>query len=244
MFWYNRVGWQKGKNQKKGMVEVARNGFEFWRSMGEQEKQKWQMMMQDTKKKENTIATQQELDCQSSLVRCPFGYCKDKVPMDSMFQHVSSSPHLLRTQTSGNLTISRYMSSHGLEINLQCETSDPIRFIFSDCVFYLQTIVSPDRKFIYNFVQMEGTASDCAKFLVFIKVSSSNPVIPRGAFQTLRPITLDLHCKDDLHAIGDTLIMTERMVVGLLQYDLDKANYYLKMEVKMMESNGTGDQEG
>ena len=244
MCWYNEKGWKKIMDQNHGLVEVAKNGQEVWRSMKKDKKQKWLTMMEETNREEYPIPSHLEQDCQSSVVRCPFRDCMDKVPMASMSQHVTSFPHLIITKTSSNLHFFRYISFDNKEIPLQWNSADPIRFIFSGCIFYLQTIVSPDNNFIYNFVQMEGTVYDCAKFWVSIKASSRVPGIARSICQRLRPVSLDMHCRDDLQSVGDSLIMTKGMAAGLLQYESEQDRYYLKMEVKMINNNETGEQDG
>ena len=87
---------------------------------------------------------------------------------------------------------------------------DPIRFTFAGHNFYLQTIASQDRRLLYHFVQLEGNKEDCTKFWVKITVSSVGSFTPSHASQTVRPAPLDQHCRDDLQAIGFTLVMTER----------------------------------
>jgi len=173
--------------------------------------------------------TQHEQDCPYRLVRCPIGYCMDNIPMASLSAHVSAFPHLLTTHaypainasvnsTSTNdtnlLTFSRYIPSQGLEVGsanpFQLRSFDPIRFTFSGSIFYLQTITSPDRRLLYNFVQLEGTKGDCAKYWASITVCSFSPFTASQVCQTVRPTQLDLHCRDDLQSIGEALLMTEK----------------------------------
>ena len=47
---------------------------------------------------------------------------------------------------------------------------EPVRFTFAGETFYLQTIVSSDKRFLYHFVQMEGSKADCSRFSVKISV--------------------------------------------------------------------------
>ena len=47
---------------------------------------------------------------------------------------------------------------------------EPVRFTFAGETFYLQTIVSSDKRFLYHFVQMEGSKADCLRFSVKISV--------------------------------------------------------------------------
>jgi len=195
--------------------------------------------------------TQHEQDCPYRLVRCPIGYCMDNIPMASLSEHVSAFPHLLTTHaypTSSNtnlLTFSRYIPSQdmGHQNSFQLRSFDPIRFTFSGAIFYLQTISSPDRRFLYNFIQLEGTKSDCSKYWASITVASFNPYTASQVCQTVRPTPLDLHCRDDLQSIGEAILMTEKVVVSILQFDTVMSRYQFKVKVKMMNSGEIGDQE-
>lgn len=192
--------------------------------------------------------TQHEQDCPYRLVRCPIGYCTDNIPMASLSEHVSAYPHFLTTHaypTSNILTFSRYIPSQnmGQQNTFQLKSFDPIRFTFSGAIFYLQTITSPDKRFLYNFVQLEGTKEDCAKYWASITVASFNPYTASQVCQTVRPNPLDLHCRDDLQSIGEAIVMTEKVVVSVLQYDTVQARYQFKVKVKIMQSNEVVDQE-
>ena len=87
---------------------------------------------------------------------------------------------------------------------------DPIRFSFNNTIFYLQTIASPDRRFLYNFIQIEGSKTDCQKFWATVSVKPCDNFTSCHASATLQPITLDQHCRDDLQAIGVALVTPER----------------------------------
>jgi len=192
--------------------------------------------------------TQHEQNCPYRLVRCPVGYCMDNIPMASLSEHVSAFPHLLTTHayptttttnTSNYLTFSRYIPSQnqGQQNAFQLRSFDPIRFTFCGVIFYLQTITSPDRRFLYNFVQLEGTKEDCNKYWASITVASFNPYTASQVCQTVRPTPLDLHCRDDLQSIGEAIVMTEKVVVSVLQYDTLMSRYQFKVEVKIMHNN-------
>jgi len=196
--------------------------------------------------------TQHEQNCPYRLVRCPIGYCMDNIPMASLSEHVSAFPHLLTTHayptinTSNNfLTFSRYIPSQNLgnQNTFQLRSFDPIRFTFSGVIFYLQTITSPDRRFLYSFVQLEGTKDDCSKYWANITVASFNPYTASQVCQTVRPTPLDLHCRDDLQSIGEAIVMTEKVVVSVLQYDTVQARYQFKVKVKIMHNNEVMEQE-
>jgi len=201
--------------------------------------------------------TQHEQNCPYRLVRCPIGYCMDNIPMASLSEHVSAFPHLLTTHaypstnttntpnTSNILTFSRYIPSQnmGSQNTFQLRSFDPIRFTYSGVIFYLQTITSPDRRFLYNFVQLEGTKEDCNKYWASITVASFNPYTASQVCQTVRPTPLDLHCRDDLQSIGEAIVMTEKVVVSVLQYDTVLARYQFKVKVKIMHNNEIGEQE-
>jgi len=197
--------------------------------------------------------TQHEQNCPYRLVRCPVGYCMDNIPMASLSEHVSAFPHLLTTHAyptinttnaNNSLTFSRFIPSQnqGQQNSFQLRSFDPIRFSFNGIIFYLQTITSPDRRFLYNFVQLEGTKEDCNKYWASITVASFNPYTASQVCQTVRPTPLDLHCRDDLQSIGEAIVMTEKVVVSVLQYDTVLARYQFKVKVKIMHNNEVAEQ--
>jgi len=197
-----------------------------------------------------TKLTQHEQDCSYRLVRCPVGYCTDNVPMASLSEHVSAYRHLLTTHAYPakddvqELTFSRYIPSQNTNHqNFHLRSFDPIRFTFMGAIFYLQTITTPDRRFLYHFIQLEGTKGDCEKYWASITVASFNPFTASQVCQTVRPTPLDLHCRDDLQSIGEAIVMTERVVLGMLQYDESMARYQFKLKVKMMKNKITSKQE-
>merc|ERR1719369_2471954 len=93
-----------------------------------------------------------------------------------------------------------------------------------------------------NFVQLEGTKSDCSKYWASITVASFNPYTASQVCQTARPTPLDLHCRDDLQSIGEAIVMTEKVVVSVLQYDTLMSRYQFKVEVKIMHNNEVAEQ--
>ena len=162
-----------------------------------------------------TLLTRHETECKFRDVRCPVGYCLHTVPMASLSSHISSSPHSLTTHSYVSpLTFTRGIpavtDTSGTVVFQGLKSFDPIRFTFAGHNFYLQTIASQDRRLLYHFVQLEGNKEDCTKFWVKITVSSVGSFTPSHASQTVRPAPLDQHCRDDLQAIGFTLVMTER----------------------------------
>ena len=162
-----------------------------------------------------TLLTRHETECRFRDVRCPVGYCLHTVPMASLSSHISSSPHSLTTHSYVSpLTFTRGIPAvtdgNGIAVFQGLKSFDPIRFTFAGHNFYLQTIASQDRRLLYHFVQLEGNKEDCVKFWVKITVSSVGSFTPSHASQTVRPAPLDQHCRDDLLAIGFTLVMTER----------------------------------
>ena len=161
------------------------------------------------------LLTRHETECRFRDVRCPVGYCLHTVPMASLSSHISSSPHSLTTHSYVSpLTFTRGIPAvtdgNGIAVFQGLKSFDPIRFTFAGHNFYLQTIASQDRRLLYHFVQLEGNKEDCVKFWVKITVSSVGSFTPSHASQTVRPAPLDQHCRDDLQAIGFTLVMTER----------------------------------
>ena len=164
-----------------------------------------------------TVLTQHETQCRYRDVRCPVGYCLETVPMSSLSSHISSPPHNLPTRyCEAVLTHIRAIPGPpNNDINnatFLMKSFDPVRFTFGGNNFYLQTIASLDRRFLYHFVQIEGSKSDCSKYWVKISVIPCNNFTSALASTTVRPITLDQHCRDDLQAIGLALVTPERSV--------------------------------
>ena len=50
---------------------------------------------------------------------------------------------------------------HDTNPTVYMRSFDPVRFSFNGDNFYLQTIAAPERRFLYNFVQMEGSKEEC-----------------------------------------------------------------------------------
>lgn len=197
--------------------------------------------------------TQHEQNCPYRLVRCPIGDCIDNIPMASLSEHVSAFPHLLTTHayptisasnTNNFITFSRFipLQNQGNQNTFELKSFDPIRFTYAGVIFYLQTIRSPDRRFLYSFVQLEGTKEDCNNYWANITVASFNPYTASQVCQTVRPTPLDLHCRDDLQSIGEAIVMTEKVVVSVSQYDTVLARYQFKVNVKIMHNNEVAEQ--
>ena len=66
------------------------------------------------------------------------------------------------------------------------------------------------QRFLYNFLQLEGTKEDCNKYWASITVASFNPYTASQVCQTVRPTPLDLHHRDNLQSIGEAIVMTEK----------------------------------
>ena len=124
-----------------------------------------------------TVLTGHEPECRFRDVRCPVGYCSETVPMSSLATHLSSGPHTFATRAcdpSGLLSHTRSIPMPPLQdsgnTTQLMKSFEPVRFTFAGETFYLQTIVSPDRRYLYHFVQMEGSKADCSQFSVKISV--------------------------------------------------------------------------
>ena len=163
-----------------------------------------------------TSLTQHEPQCEYRDVRCPVGYCDQSVPMTSLSHHYSSPPHSLPTISTDQAELSLVRSIPTPAARDTNNTAsymrsfEPIRFTFNGDNFYLQTIVNPERRFMYNFIQMEGSKEDCSKYLVKVSMSSCDPDNPLDSSSTIRPVTLDQHCRDDLMTIEQAMATTER----------------------------------
>ena len=182
-----------------------------------------------------TLLTRHETECRYRDVRCPVGYCLQTVPMASLSSHLSGSQHGLATHNYVQpLVFTRGVpAAQGVFQGLK--SFDPIRFTFAEENFYLQTIASQDRRLLYHFVQMEGNREDCNRFWVKLTVSSVGSFTPSHASQTVRPAPLDQHCRDDLQAIGYTLVMTERSIININKWDPSRGQHIFQVEVEMIQ---------
>ena len=161
-----------------------------------------------------TVLTAHETECRYRDVRCPVGYCPDTVPMSSLATHLSSQPHSFPTRGcsgAGVLSHVRALPASTPVSDLNNATFfmrsfDPVRFTHAGAVFYLQTIVSPDRRFLHSFVQLEGSRAECGRWWVRLSVQPCSAFTQSQASVTVRPVTLDHHCRDDLQTIGHAQI--------------------------------------
>ena len=161
-----------------------------------------------------TVLTAHETECRYRDVRCPVGYCPDTVPMSSLATHLSSQPHSFPTRGcsgAGVLSHVRALPASTPVTDLNNATFfmrsfDPVRFTHAGAVFYLQTIVSPDRRFLHSFVQLEGSRAECGRWWVRLSVQPCSAFTQSQASVTVRPVTLDHHCRDDLQTIGHAQI--------------------------------------
>jgi len=183
-----------------------------------------------------TTLTQHESECRFRDVRCPVGYCLETVPMSSLPTHISSPPHSCTTRNCDDLLSQvRAIPCPNVPDANVMRSFDPIRFSFNNTIFYLQTIASPDRRFLYNFIQIEGSKTDCQKFWATVSVKPCDNFTSCHASATLQPITLDQHCRDDLQAIGVALVTPERLMGSIMQYDDSKSQFQFQVEVKMSQ---------
>lgn len=189
-----------------------------------------------------------EAECRYRQIRCPVNHCLITLPMAHLEEHVASFPHLVNTlphpPNPDPLIFSRFIvrtiqPDTRLPGNFTLRSFDPLRFTYDGIVFYLQTISSPDKRLLYHFIQLEGTKKDCTNYWATISVGSFNPNTPYHVCQTIQPTPLDLHCRDDLFSIGEALVMTERAVVTILQYDSTHNRYQFKIEVNISESGNS-----
>ena len=161
-----------------------------------------------------TVLTTHETECRYRDVRCPVGYCPDTVPMSSLATHLSSQPHSFPTRGcsgAGVLSHVRALPASTPVSDLNNATFfmrsfDPVRFTHAGAVFYLQTIVSADRRFLHSFVQLEGSRAECGRWWVRLSVQPCSAFTQSQASVTVRPVTLDHHCRDDLQTIGHAQI--------------------------------------
>ena len=163
-----------------------------------------------------TVLTGHETECRFRDVRCPVGYCHETVPMSSLATHMSSQPHHLATRAcdgAGVLSHTRCIPGPPIQDGNTAQlmkSHEPVRFTFAGEAFYLQTIVSQDKRFLYHFVQMEGSKADCSRFEVRISVMGCSAFTSARASSTTWPSTLDQHCREDLIAIGNAAITQEK----------------------------------
>ena len=156
-----------------------------------------------------------EASCLFRDVLCPVSSCSQRLPVVELPYHLSSlspSPHSLVSHlytNPGPITFTRTFQTYG--------ATDPVWFSFKREQFYLQTITSRDGRFLYHFVQLEGDRDHCEDFWVTLTVSSPERVKRGEVSQTMRPVPIDLHCKDQLEvldSLADILVMTKRYVPG------------------------------
>ena len=154
-----------------------------------------------------------EPECRYRSVRCPVGYCLQTLTLAGLSEHVSGRPHALQTRAhpvTGPLVISRALPAQdgGSLASFQLRSFDPIRFTLRGSLFYLQTIASQCRRFLYNFVQLEGSRAECGEWWARVRVASWAPGLASQVCQTVRPSSLDQHCRDDLESIGEKIVVT------------------------------------
>jgi hypothetical protein len=187
--------------------------------------------------------------CRHRQVRCPHHQCVVSSSLANLGTHLRSC-HISRVSarsrapsrvtvrsgesetTSGTIVIHRFMA--GSSANFRLASLSPQIFRHSGKTFYLQTIASQDARLFYIFVQTE-TQEECERLWTTITVASFNPDTVNQVRQTIRPTSLDLHCRDDLRRIGEVVVLTERSLLSLVQHDPGKGRFQFKIEVEMRE---------
>merc|ERR1719397_2336223 len=159
----------------------------------------------------STEVTRHELHCSFREVRCPFYSCPRSLSLVSINWHVSGFHNCSYSHYGAPLAFTRdlrNMNMRDSDGTLTLRSFPPICLSLEGEHFYLQTIASPDRSLVYHFLQLEGSKEDCQSFWVKISVSGlerftpchSNqimrPVSSGQASQTMRPVPIDLHCRD------------------------------------------------
>ena len=153
--------------------------------------------------------TRHETECEYRGVRCPLLSCKKKLPMSQLDDHLEEE-HGLEAKTPKKFPRKLRFSNNGLEMNMV--SGNFCWLMFDGRHFFVQSIASPDKTLLYNFVQIEGNKTDCNKYSVKITLKPCDESKLNNVSVTMRPNTLDQHCEDDLQNIDGVLVTTKRYI--------------------------------
>jgi len=182
-----------------------------------------------------------EARCRYRQVRCPHHQCLVSCPLATLEDHLTRHPGSAPTPpaAAAPLATTRHFplapALPGEQAAFRLRSLEPLRFRHAGHTLYLQNIASRDARHLYTFVQAEATREECDRLSATISVASLNPYAVSGVRQTVRPTPLDLHCWDDLPAIGEAVVLTERAVISVLTYDGERKRYQFKVEVEVKE---------
>lgn len=182
--------------------------------------------------------TRHETECEYRGIRCPLWscICKQKLSMSQLYDHLEEE-HGREAKTPKKLPLKlRYRNfDNGLEMKMVPHAF--FWFMFDGRQFFVQTIASPDKTLLYNFVQIEGNKTDCNKYSVKITLKPGDESKLNNISVTMRPNTLDQHCEDDLQNIDEVLVTTKRMMDKMIQYDENSGSRCFKMELDISLDN-------
>ena len=173
-------------------------------------------------------------------MRCPHHQCLVSCPLATLEDHLTRHPGSpTPPAAAAPLATTRHFplapALPGEQAAFRLRSLEPLRFRHAGHTLYLQNIASRDARHLYTFVQAEATREECDRLSATISVASLNPYAVSGVRQTVRPTPLDLHCWDDLPAIGEAVVLTERAVISVLTYDGERKRYQFKVEVEVKE---------
>jgi len=176
-----------------------------------------------------------EQSCNHREVRCPSFSCPNKSSLQRMAAHLSGGGHESMEEVhSVPNTFTRVLGRSRRLTDFQ-----PLRFMFDNRIFYLQSIASDDAKLLYNFVQMEGDRAQCCGYKANISlISDEQGCEPMKHSVQITP--LDLHCKDNFGQIGFMMICTNMVLEEYISDsgpgDLPCFKLHIKM-VKLDKAN-------
>jgi len=165
-----------------------------------------------------------EQNCKHREVKCPYYLCKEEIPMSGLSSHYDMH----------NGAIYDVPRIH-YKIHKPDNPSAPFRFRYDDHIFYYQVMNPANSPIIYNFVQMEGSLSDCCKYRCHIQLLGEGNI--PGFSQSVHITPLDLHCSDDLQKIGFVMIYTRMSLEDYLNEEDSSYKIHIKMsKIEKQES--------
>jgi len=166
-----------------------------------------------------------EQNCKHREVKCPYYLCKEQIPMSGLSSHYDVH----------NDAIYDVPRIH-YKIHKPENPSAPFRFRYDGHMFYYQVMNPANSAIIYNFVQMEGSLSDCCKYRCHIQLLGEGNI--PGFSQSVHITPLDLHCSDDLQKIGFVMIYTKMSLEDYLNEEDSSYKIHIKMsKIEKQESD-------
>lgn len=176
-----------------------------------------------------------EKDCEYRDIKCPSFSCKTSISLKALGNHIMSiGTHdtMVHVHSVPN-SFTRHLVHDQKPVSFE-----PIRFKFDGRIFYLQSVGSTDKKFLYNFVQMEGSIPECCTYKAHISLVGEGSSVEDIKHSV--PITpIDLHCVEDFGEIGYMMIITDMVLSDYISVEADSHQPFFKLEVKMTRLDKT-----